>query len=280
MNEIYYEPFQYSEPGSVELARVICYDRIGGANVAHWHKAFEITLPDKGGLILNLGREEHIISEGDISYVNSDIVHSTCVYPRGSYGKGLVVLISEEMLKTACPEYNKYRFEIPPGDPGRKDLIKVMRELYACKLNPSPYDQAKVNSLLWGLCHILLTRFLVPKDETQISAQGDDYLARKAMGYIDENFRQDLTLANVAAQVGLQENYFCRYFKKYVGMSFTQYLSQVRLRYALAYMLDFDASIVDSALQAGFPSARSMTDCCRKVYGVTPAQYRAGETAK
>ena len=78
-------------------------------------------------------------------------------------------------------------------------------------------------------------------------------------------------------EVGLQENYFCRYFKKYVGLSYTQYLARVRLRNALAYMMDFGASVMDSAIQAGFPSARAMTICCREVYGVTPAQYRAGE---
>lgn len=95
------------------------------------------------------------------------------------------------------------------------------------------------------------------------------------MEYIDRNFQlPELTLSMVAQKVGLQENYFCRYFKKYTGTSFSQYLAQARLRYALAYMLDFGASVVESALQAGFPSAKAFTDWCKRIYGVTPAQYK------
>lgn len=99
------------------------------------------------------------------------------------------------------------------------------------------------------------------------------------MEYIDRNFQlPELTLSMVAQKVGLQENYFCRYFKKYTGTSFSQYLAQARLRYALAYMLDFGASVVESALQAGFPSAKAFTDWCKRIYGVTPAQYKKQQT--
>ena len=94
------------------------------------------------------------------------------------------------------------------------------------------------------------------------------------MEYIDRNFQSYLTLEMIAGKVGLQPNYFCRYFKKYVGMSVGHYLAQARLRYALAYMTDFGASVVESAFQAGFSSASAFNDCCKRVYGITPTQYR------
>ena len=278
LQEILYEQVHYSEQNAGKLAFVSKYDRIGGVTLPHWHDAFEITYVQKSELELTVGGKARIISEGDISYVNSGVVHSTRSVPSDRRGSGVVVLLSESMMKTACPEYEKYRFEIPEGDPGREELKRIIGAISRCKFEkPVPFSQARINALLWELCYRLCSQYLVEKNEQQISEQKEDYLARKALQYIDQNFREKLTLSSVAMEVGLQKNYFCRYFKKYVGLSYTQYLARVRLRNALAYMMDFGASVMDSAIQAGFPSARAMTICCREVYGVTPAQYRAGE---
>ena len=113
LQEILYEQVHYSEQNAGKLAFVSKYDRIGGVTLPHWHDAFEITYVQKSELELTVGGKARIISEGDISYVNSGVVHSTRSVPSDRRGSGVVVLLSESMMKTACPEYEKYRFEIP-----------------------------------------------------------------------------------------------------------------------------------------------------------------------
>ncbi len=279
MQEIYYEQVQYSEPGAGDLAMIVCYDIAGkqSGTRPHWHGAVEIALVLENPLVVIEGGVSREVEEGDVSLINSDVVHTT----RGRYSdqqsKGLVILLSVEMLKTACPDFEQYLFVIPPSGSIREQIIGILKEIYDCKQHPRPYDQALINSLLWKLVWELMDSCLVEKKGSQMSAQKDDYLARQALSYIEQHFKEELSLSQLASYVGLQENYFCRYFRKYVGMSFGQYLAQVRLRYGLAYMVEFGASVVDSALEAGFPSARSMTDWCRKIYGVTPAQFKRGQ---
>ena len=276
--EIYYEQVQYSEPGAGDLAMVVCYDLPGNRSSTrpHWHSAVEMALVLQNPLIVIEGGVSRQVAEGDVSLINSDVVHTTRARDAGQ-SKGLVVLLSIEMLKTACPDFEGSRLVIPPQGDTRQRIIGVLTEIYQCKQQSRPYSQALTNALLWKLVWYLLDGCLVKGEESRSAAQKEDYLARQALSYIEQHFKEELSLSQLAAHVGLQENYFCRYFRKYVGMSFGQYLAQVRLRYALAYMTEFGASVGISALQAGFPSARSMTDWCRKLYGVTPAQFRKGQ---
>lgn len=275
MQEIYYEPVHFPEIKSGSLATITYVDRPGYTGFTpHWHTAIEVTLSIGNTILLHTGGKTYEIPEGDFVYVNSNAVHATETKDKSERTKGLVILLSDQMFRNICPDFDQYQFVIPAGDPGRKGIIDSLWKIYACKRNPTKYDQAIINSELWRIVY-LMSAFLVKKEEICIPVQNRrDFLARQAMEYIDKNFASDLNLSQVAQKVGLQENYFCRYFKKYTGMSFSQYLAQTRLRYALAYMLEFGTSVVESALQAGFPSAKSFTDWCRRIYGVTPAQYK------
>ncbi len=280
MQEIYYEQVQYSESGADDLAMIVCYDLAGyqSRTRPHWHSAVEMALVLENPLVVIEGGVCREVEEGDLSLINSDVVHTTNGKYHDRQSRGLVVLLSAEMLKTACPNFDKYLLSVPESGEVRMQLIGILTEIYDAKRHPKPFDQALINSLLWKLVWVLLDNCLHEKQDTRTLAQRDDYLARQALSFIEQHFQEEISLSQVASHVGLQENYFCRYFRKFVGMSFGQYLAQVRLRYALAYMSEFDASVVDSALQAGFPSARSMTDWCRKIYGVTPAQFRKGQS--
>lgn len=276
MQEIYYEQVQYTEPGiSGDFAMIVCYDLTGirSETVPHWHKALEVTLPMENPLLVTVDGATREAPEGRVLCINSRAVHLTKGKDKTRASRGIVVLLSEEALMTLCPNLEQLVFSLTPEAPAQPELVAVMRELYRCKMEPSPFIQARINSLLYQLCYLLLSRCTVPRKES-LPEQRPDFLARQAVEYIDLNFKSSLTLSQVAARVGLQENYFCRYFRKYIGMSFGKYLSQVRLKFALAYMIEFNASVVDSALQAGFASAKSFTDCCRRVYGMTPSEYK------
>ena len=278
MQDIYYEQIQYSEPGiNGDFAMIVCYDLMGikSETVPHWHKALEVTLPLENSLLVTEDGNLREVPEGKVLCINSRTVHITKGKDKTRYSRGIVVVLSEELLLSLCPDFEQLRFSLPPDSPAQPELAAVMEELYRCKMHPTPYIQGRINSLLYQLCYLLLSHCAVLRDGGESPQdQRPDFLARQAVEYIDLNFKSSLTLSQVAARVGLQENYFCRYFRKYIGMSFGKYLSQVRLKFALAYMTEFGASVVESALQAGFASAKSFTDCCRRVYGMTPSEYK------
>ena len=276
MKEIIFEQPEYTK--SPENLAIIWHGDVLGSTTGtsvHWHKAVEVTLILQNVLQMKSRGKTVRIEAGDFNYVNSGEPHQTEAYYKDERIRYMVVVLSDEMFKSVCSDFDRYRLDIPPGHPGRKPIIESLQRIYACRQHPTPCDQVLINGELWRIVYLLLDQFRVPKEDGGLPpAEQKDYLAKQAMEYIDQNFQSYLTLEMVAGKVGLQPNYFCRYFKKYVGMSVGQYLAQARLRYALAYMTDFGASVVESAFQAGFSSASAFNDCCKRVYGITPTQYR------
>ena len=80
--------------------------------------------------------------------------------------------------------------------------------------------------------------------------------------------------AGNSAYVGMNKTYFCLFFKKHYGMSFTEYLNQKRLETASVMLLKPDASIADVAVACGYPTVTYFNRIFRKFKGMTPSEYR------
>ncbi len=273
--EILYENIDHTlfTPGNPASIRVSHALGIDSGFAPHWHRAFEITLTVENPILLTLDGKETEIGEGDIVYINSGEIHSTRARDNFRRGSAVVILIPDTVLREVIPGYDKGKFVIPPEDPGRKELALPLREIYDRK-EAGEEGSAWMNAALWRLIGILSDRYFRLEESGNTPAGGSDFLARQAMGYIDAHFKEDLTLSRISAEVGLQENYFCRYFKRYTGLSFIQYLARVRLRSALTDLTEGDFSVTEAAHRNGFPSEKAFTGWCRRVNGVTPSVYK------
>lgn len=103
----------------------------------------------------------------------------------------------------------------------------------------------------------------------------DDYqLVAKAIHYLDEHFRNQPELAEVAAYVGLSEFHFQRLFSRWVGISpkrFVQYLTKEYAKEAL----DLSRSLLDASLDAGLSGPGRLHDLFINTEAVTPGEYKA-----
>ena len=92
--------------------------------------------------------------------------------------------------------------------------------------------------------------------------------------YVGEHYRDDISRDEMAALVGLTPAYFSQYFKAVTEVTFTQYLSCLRMERALSDLVSMDISVMDAALQNGFANVRSFTSVCKRVFGMTPMQLK------
>lgn len=85
-----------------------------------------------------------------------------------------------------------------------------------------------------------------------------------------------ITLRSLAYQVGLSAYHVCRLFRRSTGQKLHEYRLQIRLRTALANVLDSSTSLTEIALDAGFSSHSHFTEAFRRQFGVVPSQLRTG----
>lgn len=98
--------------------------------------------------------------------------------------------------------------------------------------------------------------------------------SQKASLYILENFRQRLTLDDVAAYVGLAPTYFSRVFSEEIGVSFKEYLNSLRLGHAQNLISFSDMTISEVCSESGFNDYANFIRRFKERYGVSPGRYR------
>ncbi len=102
---------------------------------------------------------------------------------------------------------------------------------------------------------------------------------RQTVAEMREGFRENITLAGMAAKAYLQPNYFTTLFHKETGRGFVQYLNQLRIEAACRKMLEEPGlSLRDVGQDCGFPSPRYFFSTFKKLTGLTPGAFREAWT--
>ncbi|TNM63811.1 helix-turn-helix domain-containing protein [Aliirhizobium smilacinae] len=137
--------------------------------------------------------------------------------------------------------------------------------------NPSRhaiYAESLVGSIVTGLLDI-------PNDEA-VNASGR--LTHAQMNtlttHIDARSDHRLTIAEMAAIVGLSESWFASVFKNTTGKTPLQWQLSRRIDIAQNLLLESDLAVADIAAQLGFTDQAHLTKAFRQVVGDTPAAWR------
>jgi AraC-like DNA-binding protein/ligand-binding sensor protein len=97
----------------------------------------------------------------------------------------------------------------------------------------------------------------------------------RAKHFIQESFRDDLSLPGVAKECHTSTFYFCKLFKRHTGVNFTEYLSSVRIEKAKNLLLNRELTISAIAYEVGFQSLTHFNRVFKKTLGESPTQYRS-----
>ncbi|MFB9328755.1 response regulator [Paenibacillus aurantiacus] len=96
----------------------------------------------------------------------------------------------------------------------------------------------------------------------------------KATQYIQQHYHQDISLQSMSNFVHLSKNYFANLFKKEVGESFLEYVTNVRIEKAKA-LLAGDMKAADVGMMVGIQDPKYFSKVFKKIAGVSPSEYRS-----
>ncbi|HXX53538.1 MAG TPA: response regulator transcription factor, partial [Thermodesulfovibrionales bacterium] len=103
----------------------------------------------------------------------------------------------------------------------------------------------------------------------------EEFIMEGVAAYIEDKYREDLTLDQLAAMACMNRFKFCRAFKKKLGQSFISYLSSIRVNKAEKLLREHrDLNITEIALAVGYGNVGHFGRVFRTVYGVSPTEYR------
>ena len=119
---------------------------------------------------------------------------------------------------------------------------------------------------------------------TLLSGYSEEVLSggrrEEVSSWIENSYRQVITLEGAAEHFHLTPQYFSRWFAEEFESTFLKYLSNVRCRNALKELMSTDYTILRIALDNGFPNSASFTRAFAELYGETPLKYRKNHERK
>jgi AraC-like DNA-binding protein/ligand-binding sensor protein len=130
------------------------------------------------------------------------------------------------------------------------------------------------------LLHIFAGHLSVCASALQLdSSSVEPTSIKKAKAIVRANFADEISLGKVAKAVNVSAGYFSDLFHKATGLTFTEYVSRVRIEKVKNLLRNPHLQITAIAYDTGFKSLSQFNRVFRQICGVSPREYRSELTA-
>lgn len=294
-----YKFFSYSEPGDHLIAdrltdeiNVVALESLYQYHLlpeyhyrGEMHDLYEFFYVINGNMVVstdigmggtkdfNLSAGEYIIVPPNIMHaMNPDKCHSLSIaitFACNGLNDSLITLkkqkISDEQVQVINMLVKNYADNF--YQKGYKDIpIKSpMKNEYAFK-------QLMKNELETLL--ILTTRMFLASDNKETKENKSATLAESVKNYVDEHFRENIKLEDIASSLGYCVGHVCHQFKKNYSMSIINYMLRRRVIEALVMFENSNVSIQQVSDTLGFDSAQYFSYIFKRFTHITPRQYQ------
>lgn len=263
--------------GIAEILRIdISDDR---KEATHSHQDVELLYVIEGNVYLSIdGRTVHV-AEGDIYIINSNKMHALHAEEAVVYVKIAVFYqYIADILNRGTSSFLCYS---DTDNGSLKHTIKKLLECYVKK------EEDKIDFGYQAICYelidILQKHYMIQQTNIPIMKEMK-FQQRISMinEYMSNNYQLPISMKELSDNLYLSNGYLSRFFKENYGMSFSEYLTKIRLYHAMEDLIYTDIPITQVAYDNGFPSAVAFNRVFRKECGQTPSGYRKkyGKTNK
>ena len=259
-------------------ARSFSYSSADQLITNHWHNSLEVLYIASGKMDTGINNSIYHLKRGDLIIINSGDIHFTRCR---DYAKIYVLQVPYPLLNTHIPNYDYVRFQDSDGsvvfsNPAKVDeLSRLMIQMYEITLEQKPGYTLLFSSKLYQFLFILFQGY-----HTDISSRtkqkSDRNLIRleQVMNYVKSHYTQPISLEDAAQILSLNPEYFCRYFKKYMGMTFLEYVNSIRLYHIHQDLLNTNYSVSELMDRHGFTNYKLFSKMFRNTYGCPPGMFR------
>jgi len=212
-----------------------------------------------GNYIESVAGREFDYKPFEVGFHPARVPHHDAVGKRG--GEFLCLEIRAEPLVAAEVRLRKNP-ALLPGDVSLQ-LVKVYRSFADRTLS-----SLELESAVWELCGDV-------SDQPVCRERGVPRWLRRCLEIIDGNYAESLTVAGIAAHVGIHPVHTSREFRRRFGQTMGEYVNKVRIRAACAAMSRRSQPFAAVATGAGFADQAHFCRVFKSLVGCTPSAFVA-----
>ena len=108
----------------------------------------------------------------------------------------------------------------------------------------------------------------------KVEVSSDSRRVQKVKNFIDQNYRYEIRLPQLADIAGMSPSAFSRFFKLHTGRNLSEYIIDLRLGYASRMLVDSTHSIAEISFSCGFNNLSNFNRIFKKRKGCSPSEFR------
>ncbi len=251
----------------------------------HYHNNYEFYYLRSGRRYYFIKDKTYLITAGTIVFINNYVIHSTEAYENEGYERILITFTDEYIGDLLSLLGQEEVFSLFNEGEGVIKLSSDKASLCEGLISSMLIEYNKNNNADTPfLKTALLSLLMIMREEKNLTASPAETPAEplatphkvisEIIGYINNNFAEDITLESISAKFYLSTFYFSRTFKRVAGLGFAEYLNNVRIKEARRLIRGSDMRITDIATKVGYKSSTHFGRVFQKIVGLSPTEYR------
>lgn len=241
----------------------------------HFHMLYEIIYVVSGIIRINIDKKSYIVDRNHLIFLSNLEEHSTEILS-ANYERYFLILtparleqlIQDSLLMAIFKSHPESFIHVFRAPDYTETIMKRMKHEYG--INDTYSDELIAACIKEILVHL----YRDDRERFPISSKNIKPEIYQIQQYIDQNFRSDIRISDLADSHYISPYYLSHSFKVLTGYSPKHYLLLTRLSYAKVLLAETFSSIEDIAIQAGFYDANSFIRSFKNEFEITPNQYR------
>ncbi|HHV50923.1 MAG TPA: AraC family transcriptional regulator [Clostridiales bacterium] len=241
--------------------------KFGNNFFVHWHENIEILYFRQGSADVYCDTVPYSLAEGEIIVINSGALHS--IYSKAPECCYDCLIVDKNLLQDAgFPLDEVHLTNIVKDSICGKYFDEISQELEA---KEAYYKIAVKSSILR-----LFTRLYRISEKSSVPAAQSPgkklEMVRRAVSYIRQHYREEITIDDICRHVGFSKYYFCHEFKKITGKTVIDTINFLRCSHARSLLETGLYNVAESAENSGFSNISYFTRTYKKYMGILPSE--------
>lgn len=241
----------------------------------HYHQNPEMFYVLRGNLDIKIDDKIYKMQRGDIVLINANKRH-TVIGNEELLGARFEIdfhLLAEYM---GSMQLLFWCNTVADRNHAYSNLRRLLDRILTRYFEKDDKSALYLNALYFETLYVLTSNFLVKADDVRLNLEDsqDRMRIRQIQNYVQANYQSQISLNDLADKLYLSNAYLSKYIKKNLGMTFMEYLNNVRLFHAVDELMYSDKNLTHIAYDNGFPTSASFTKVFREIYNESPSEYR------
>ena len=255
----------------------------GQYHAAHWHNELELIYLLNGNARIVLDGQSIQLVQGEFIVIDSGkIFELQC---KESFMQ-IQIHIDKEFLaartgnlsggevlnrRYACQRADLRHDQLGPF----LETCELFRQLVPLYINEPDGYRLKTESIVLDILYHLVQDFSeqVPGSNLPDISQ-DQKRIRNILEYIEDHYRESVSLKDISGEFGLSREYFSRLFHRNIGISFSEHLIRVRIAHFYHDLVTTDDPVMELLEKNGLTNYKQFSKIFKEIYGYTPRELR------